>query len=232
MKLGIMQPYLFPYLGYWQLLNCVDEFIILDDVNLIKRGFINRNYVLVNGTAHMFTIPLKKASQNNLIMDTKLNFNGEEKQQFLKMIQYAYKKAPYYEQVYSVIEDAIENDEDDLTGYIEYSLKCILDYLSIHTPLLRSSQMQKNPSLSGEDRILELCRIRNATQYINPIGGLELYHRDLFQKHGITLSFLQMDDVEYRQYKHDTVKNLSIIDVMMFNSKEAVAKLLEAYTLL
>lgn len=95
MKTAIMQPYFFPYLGYFQMFNAVDKFVLLDDVNFIMRGYINRNSILLNGKAHKFSIPLEKPSQNKLINETKLNFSLKDKENFLKTIQLAYKKAPF-----------------------------------------------------------------------------------------------------------------------------------------
>jgi hypothetical protein len=104
MKIAIMQPYLFPYIGYWQLINMVDEFILLDDVSFITRGYINRNSILLNGKDYLFSIPSNKPSQNKLIKDTQLKFFDKDKINFLKTINMAYKKAPYFHNAYPVIE--------------------------------------------------------------------------------------------------------------------------------
>ena len=114
MKLGIMQPYFFPYLGYWQLINAVDTFVLLDDVNFIMRGYINRNSILVNKKQNLFTIPLDKPSQNKLIKDTKLKFDAKTKNNFIKTIDLAYKKAPEYNKFYPVLEEIINNQTEDL----------------------------------------------------------------------------------------------------------------------
>ena len=123
MKLAIMQPYFFPYLGYFQMFNAVDKFVLLDDVNFIMRGYINRNSILVNQKAHLFSIPLEKPSQNKLINETKLNFQEKDKENFLKTITLAYKKAPYYNDFYPVLEDIINNPEIDLTLFLKYSFE-------------------------------------------------------------------------------------------------------------
>lgn len=96
MKLAIMQPYFFPYLGYWQLINAVDKFVLLDDVNFIMRGYINRNSILLNGKSYLFSLPLEKPSQNKLINDSKLNFQHNDREKLLKTIQLAYKKSPFF----------------------------------------------------------------------------------------------------------------------------------------
>ncbi len=234
MKAAIMQPYLFPYLGYWQLLNAVDCFILLDDVNFIKRGYINRNSILLNNAAHLFTIPIEKSSQNKRIMDVNLKFSQQEKEKFLKMIFFAYKKAKNFETVYPMLENIVMYHEDDLTGYIENSIKCICNYLDIMVDMKRSSYLKKAKELKGEERIIEICRVIGADIYINPIGGVDLYHAETFHKNNIELYFLQMqgEEVIYKQYNNVFVKNLSIIDILMFNTKQQVKELLEQYTLL
>ena len=123
MKVGIMQPYFMPYIGYWQLINVVDKFVLLDDVNYIMRGYINRNSILLNGKPYRFTLPVENASQNKLIMDTKLRFAQEKKQDFFKTISNAYGKAPCYRKVAPIIEDIINNSDDDITEYIKYSIQ-------------------------------------------------------------------------------------------------------------
>ena len=179
MKVAIMQPYLFPYIGYWQLINAVNQFVILDDVNYIKQGFINRNYILLNGQSHMFSIPICQASQNRLIMDTKLNFSPKEKMKFIKTIEFAYKKAPYFLDVFPIIRDIIGNDESNLTKYILNSILKINKYLGIKTDICISSQLKKDNCLKGEERIKEICKCVGADIYINPSGGRMLYHSEL-----------------------------------------------------
>ena len=141
-KVAIMQPYFFPYIGYWQLMNAVDMFVILDDVNFIKRGFINRNNILLNNQPYMFSIPLERPSQNKLIMDTKLNFSDKEKDSFLKTINLAYKKAPYFETVFSLIQNIVKLQELDLTKYIHNSFNEVNKYLGIDTRILVSSNIK------------------------------------------------------------------------------------------
>lgn len=234
MKVGIMQPYIFPYLGYWQLINEVDIFIILDDVNYIKRGYINRNRILLNGVAYMFSIPIVHSSQNRLILDTKLSFDSKSKERFLKMIYLSYKRARYFDVVYPIIEEIVLYDESDLTRFVEHSFLKICRYMEVKTEFIRSSQIRKSANIKGEERIIRLCEILHADMYVNPIGGIELYHRDMFEKEGIELKFLKLkqDEIIYKQYNNSFVSNLSIIDVLMFNSKEEIKKMLNLYELI
>jgi hypothetical protein len=233
MKVAIMQPYLFPYIGYWQLINAVDKFVILDDVNYIVRGFINRNRILLNGQPYMFSIPIKKASQNKLIMDTELNFTEEDKRKFLMTIKNAYRKAPYFHEVMPMIEKIIDNPETDLTSYIKNSILRINQYLDIDTEILISSQMEKDNTLKAQDRIIEICKKLNADIYINPCGGRGLYRHCDFEEEGLKLFFLTTigENIHYQQFKKEFVENLSIVDLLMNNGQNQIRNFLHQYIL-
>lgn len=231
-KIAIMQPYLFPYIGYWQAINAVDEYVLLDDVNFIMRGYINRNSILLNKKAHLFTIPLEKPSQNKLINEIKLNFSDKDKETFLKTIVMAYKKAPYFNDVYPIIEKIIKNSENDLTQYIKFSIETIKNYLNTDTLIKLSSDIEKDNSLHAQDRIIAINKALEATAYINAIGGQELYDKTEFKKENIELKFIKMNDIEYKQFNNEFVPNLSIIDVMMFNSPEDIKIALNNYELI
>lgn len=232
MKLAIMQPYFLPYIGYWQLVNAVDTFVLLDDVNFIKKGYINRNYILLNGKSHLFSIPIEKISQNKLIKDTKLKFNNKDKENFLKTIIMAYKKAPYFSYVYPILEDIIFNDDNDLTSYIKYSIDKVNSYLDIKTEILISSQINKNNTLKSQDRIIEINKLLNASHYINAIGGQNLYDKSIFKQNDIELYFINTNDIIYKQLTNEFVPNLSIIDVLMFNSESEAQLMLDDYILI
>ena len=233
MKVGIMQPYFMPYIGYWQLINVVDKFVLLDDVNYIMRGYINRNSILLNGKPYRFTLPVENASQNKLIMDTKLRFAQEKKQDFFKTISNAYGKAPCYRTVAPIIEDIINNSDDDITEYIKYSIQKVMSYLGINTEILVSSQIPKNQELKGEERIVEICKRLGADVYINPCGGRKLYHQNVFMSKNIKLYFLdtRKEDIIYDQKRNEFIDNLSIIDILMFNEVDIMQELLKRYEL-
>ena len=156
MKFAIMQPYFFPYLGYWQMFSAVDKFVIYDDVNFIMRGYINRNSILVNGEAHLFSIPLEKPSQNKLIKDTKLKFDTKSRENFLKTITMAYKKASYFSTFYPILCDIIYKDTNDLTTFIKHSFEKIKEYLGLNTQILMSSEIEKDEKIRGQDKIVAL----------------------------------------------------------------------------
>lgn len=230
---AVDQPYFLPYIGYWQLLNAADVFVILDDVNYIKRGFINRNSILLDGMPYRFSIPVKDASQNRLIMDTKLCFDNKEKKKFLSRLEYAYGKAPRFEQVYPLLDAVIQYDEEDLTDFIRNSLTVIARYLGITTKIMKSSEMDKDNTFTGQDRIIEICRWLKADTYINPTGGRHLYDHVHFNKENINLFFLDTrnENIVYSQFREKFVGMLSIVDIMMFNSIEEIGKFLKEYDL-
>jgi hypothetical protein len=229
MRIAIMQPYLLPYLGYYQLIAAVDKFVILDDVHFINKGWINRNRILVNGKSTFFTVPLEKASQNRLIKDICILPATSWKIKFLKTIELAYRKAPYFELVYPMVQKIMEHDESVISKFIYQSLLHITAYLEITTEIIASSVIYQNSDLAAQDKIIDICFQEKATQYINPLGGIELYDDDKFKTVGIQLHFLKSHLPVYRQYNAEFVPALSIIDVLMFNSKATVQNFIGAY---
>lgn len=232
MKLGIMQPYFLPYIGYWQLLNAVDKYIIYDDVNYIKGGWINRNRILINKEVKYFTIKLNGASPNKLINEVEVSTDKIYKKKMLKTVEENYKKAPFFNIVFPIIEEIIENDEKNLANYLKYSIEKICNYLEIKTELLLSSELEKDNSLRGKDKVISICKKMGATEYSNAIGGQELYSFEEFKENGIELKFLKTEEIIYKQFNNEFIPSLSILDVMMFNSKEKVKEFLENYTLI
>jgi len=225
MKVAIMQPYLFPYIGYFQLMNAVDEFIIYDNIQFTKKGWINRNRILVNGVDAYITLPLKKDSDYLNIKDRFLSDEWpNERKKTLNRITESYRKAPQFNFVYPIIESILMYEERNLFSFIFNSIKEINQYLDIKTPLIISSSIPINHDLKAENKVIELCKARKATTYINPIGGVELYSKEDFKNEGLELQFLKANNITYPQFKNDFVPFLSIIDVMMFNPKEAVTE--------
>ena len=230
-KIAIMQPYLFPYLGYWQLINYVDDFIIFDDVNYIKKGWINRNNILLNKQKYLITLPVQKASQNKLIKDLFFIDQNEIINKIFQTIALAYKKAPYYKEIIALIEEILFFENKNIPYFIFNQLKIINKFLKVNTNLEFSSRIIKNEDLKGQDKIIDICIKKQATIYINPIGGIELYKRDDFKKNNIDLFFLKMGDIKYKQFNNNFINNLSIIDLLMFNSKNEVLRLLDDFVL-
>jgi hypothetical protein len=232
MKVGIMQPYFLPYIGYWQLINAIDTFILLDDVNYINRGWINRNRILINGQPKYITVPLCNASQNKLINEISIVKDSTWKKNILKTIELNYKKAPYFAQIFPIVHEIIFDDKTGITEYIESSLKLICTYIGINTQILLSSKINKDNTLKAQDRIIEICKRLSADTYINPQGGKDLYNQESFQNNGINLHFLVPENIAYKQFGNEFVLWLSILDILMFNSIEETKEMLNKYILL
>lgn len=232
MKLGIMQPYFVPYIGYWQLLNAVDKYVIYDDVNYIKNGWINRNRILVNGQPTYFNIPMLGASSFKLINEVEVNLDERLIAKNVKTIEQAYKKAPYFDEIFPLIKNIIEYKEKNLSKYIENSIRKIADYLDIKTEIIVSSTINKDNSLKGKDKVIHICKQLGANEYYNAVGGQEMYSFDEFEENGIKLGFVETEKIVYKQFSNEFQSNLSIVDVLMFNSKEEVKSYLKKYNLI
>ncbi len=228
MTLAIMQPYFFPYIGYWQLINAVDTFVIYDDVNFIKQGYINRNSILALGKAQVFTLELAGASSNKLINEIEVRTNTIK---LLKTVKQNYIKAPYFEVVFPIIEDVLMQDEKNLAKFLGYSFEKISKYLVLNTKFIYSSDIEKDSSLKAQDKVIDICKNLEAKHYINAIGGQELYDKETFKQKNIELNFIKTELVAYNQFKNEFVPYLSIIDILMFNSKEVIKKMLSGYEL-
>lgn len=229
MTIGIMQPYFMPYIGYWQLLAAVDCYVVFDDVNYIKRGWVCRNDILLNGEKHMFSISLNGASQNKLFNEITIL---DDFRKFFRTIENAYKKAPFYQSVLPLLQDITNCPDRTLGAFMLHSFQVVLDYLGIHTELLLSSSLQKDNTLRGKDKVMQICHLLGADTYYNAIGGQALYDKDEFHQNGLNLYFLQTADIVYPQFRNTFVSNLSFIDVLMFNSPEQIRQLLTQYTLI
>ncbi|GAB3700985.1 WbqC family protein [Spirosoma flavus] len=234
MTLAIMQPYFLPYIGYMQLMKAVDTFVLYDDVAFINRGWINRNRLLINGQEFMFTVPLKDASQNKRINEVHLADDPKWRSKLLKTIEQGYRKAPFYQTVMPLTEKIVNFTTDSIADLVHIGLVELNQYLGLTTELVKSSSIYDNVALKAQERILDICRQTGATQYINPIGGTELYDKPTFAEAGIQLNFIKSKKVEYLQASKtaEFVPWLSIIDVLMYNDVPAVQAMLDEYELM
>jgi hypothetical protein len=229
MKLAIMQPYFFPYIGYFQLINAVDKFVFYDDVNFIKNGWINRNRILLNGQFHYFTVQLKNAGSFKIIKEVEFTDNRSKLQ---KTLEQAYKKAPYYNVAMPILIDCLNYPTNKISELAIYSVKRTSYYLGINAEFENSSvNYYDTKGLEKAERISQICKINNAGTYINPIGGQEIYKKEQFLCNKINLFFIQSNSTEYKQYNDKFIPDLSVIDVMMFNSKEKICEMLNQYEL-
>lgn len=226
-----MQPYFLPYIGYWQLLNAVDEYVIYDDVDFIKGGWINRNRILINGRPQYMNIQMRGASSFSLIKEVGIDSSIRWRRKLLSTIAMAYHKAPCYPNVLPVVETIVLCEAENLAEYIAHSIRCVCSYLGIETKLLISSELVQNRSLHGQERVLDICHRLGATEYFNAIGGRTLYDKERFAEAGMELRFLKSCDIAYEQMSGTFIPGLSILDVMMFNPVEQIRSFLKAYEL-
>ena len=229
MKLGIMQPYFMPYLGYWQLMSAVDKYVVYDDVNYIKGGWVSRNNILMNGQKKMFTITLGGASPNKLFNEVTV---ADDFVKFSKTLHTCYSKAPYYAETIELMQKIFDSNARDLGHFMLNSFHVVLDCLGIETKLILSSTIEKDNSLKGKDKVLSICKILGADTYYNAIGGQKLYDKLEFADNGIKLSFVEPHLEAYKQVKTtEFIPGLSMIDILMHNSKEKIREMLKDYTL-
>ena len=221
MKLGIMQPYFMPYIGYFQLMKAVDKYVVYDDVNYIKGGWANRNHILINGEKEMFTVTLQKASQNKLFNEIVI---GDDFKKLMKTLQMNYSRAINFDQTMVLMERIISFPNKQLAVFIANSFREILSYLSVETEILMS--------LRGKDKIIQICEILGADTYYNAVGGKNLYDQEEFREHGITLNFVDSLPQVYSQlHTREFVSGLSMVDVLMNNTKDEVNRLLDSFQL-
>jgi hypothetical protein len=221
LKLGIMQPYFFPYIGYFQLINAIDLFVVYDNIKYTKKGWINRNRLLQGGKDAVFSLPLRSDSDSLQVRDRSLA-GDFDRSKLLNKFRGAYARAPHFSEVFPMLERAINHSDQNLFAYIYNALVCTCQYLGVTTPLRVSSSVEIDHGLKGQDKVIALAKAVGATTYVNMIGGSELYDRGEFAAQGVKLTFLRPKPLEYRQFGGDFVPWLSIVDVLMFNSLDAI----------
>lgn len=225
-----MQPYFCAYIGYYQLINSVDKFVICDNMQYTKRGWFNRNRILNSGTEKTFTIPLKKdKSFINVNLRYLADNSIKERERILKQIQSFYKKAPFFSQNYPIIRRLFIPEISNLFDFIHFSVVELCSNLDIKTKIILSSSLDIDPELKAQDRIIEMCKYLKTDIYVNPIRGKKLYDKESFKKEGIDLRFIKVKKIEYAQFGHEFVPWLSIIDVLMFNEIEQAKSYLNEY---
>ena len=232
MKVGIMQPYFLPYVGYFQLINEVDIFVLYDNIEYTKKGWINRNNYLLNGKPYLFTIPLKKDS-DYLNIENRIISESFKKNKLLTKIKEAYNKAPCFKNIFPLIESIVNHKESNLFEFIINSIYKICKNLEINTKIIRSSHIEIDHGLKAEEKVISICKSLNATTYINPIGGLELYDKRSFNEKNLDLTFLKANlNIKYDQGFDVFVPNLSILDLLMHLDKNEIKKILTEYKLI
>lgn len=223
MILTSMQPYFLPYIGYFQLMQASDRFVIYDNIQYTKKGWINRNRILQNGQPVYISLPLRSDSDYLHIDQRVLADNHQEQAAAnLRKIAALYRKAPQFEAVYALMERIYACEHSNLFAFILHSLEVVCAYLHIEPGFVVSSTLPVDASLKAETRVIANCHAMGAETYINPIGGVSLYNYDRFRENGIRLRFLKANPIQYEQFGTTFVPSLSILDVMMFNPPDRI----------
>lgn len=228
MMLALMQPYFFPYIGYFALIAHSDLFIFFDQAQYIRRGWVNRNRIagLVKGWDYI-TVPVNKCSQQTTIAEVTISKHFPWRDRIMGQLQRYEKDAPFYEAVRALVLDCLASEETRLS---ELNISCIhkvCQYLGLEPKTRKLSEMEfDSASLHGaEDWVLGVCRHFGADGYLNLPGGVELYSPEAFQRAGIQLRFIENAGVSDRTRNVSANENLSIIDVLMWNSPQKVRNL-------
>lgn len=218
MRVGIMQPYFLPYIGYWQLIGCVDYFVVLDDVNYISRGWINRNRIVVNGRPFWLTIPLQKSSQNKLINELLIQGDDGWKHHMLRTLSFAYSKAELFPEIFRLFSESLELAEGNLSRYLSNLIYCLSEKLCALPSFIPTSAIFSKGQLKGQDRILDICVQLGASEYVNLPGGRALYDEEKFYANRIKLQFLEQPKTMSLSSGLEIEGSLSILDTLMHNS--------------
>ena len=226
---AIMQPYFLPYMGYWQLINAADEFVVYDNIQYTKKGWINRNRFLQNGKDEVFSIPLKADSDFLDVSEREVSPTFD-REKLVRQLQGAYRKAPHYAENFPVIEGIIRHPENNLSDFINHSIVALNDYLGIKSKITKSSAIEiDHKSLKGQDKVIAISLALGGQEYMNPIGGLDLYDRDEFERQGLKLTFLRSRALQYKTFDAPAIPHMSILDVLMFNSRAQTQDYLTSY---
>ncbi|MBN3790859.1 WbqC family protein [Burkholderia sp. Ac-20353] len=228
MKLAIMQPYLFPYVGYFQLAAAVDKFVFYDDVAFIKNGWINRNRILLGGHAHYLTVPLVGASSSRRIDEVQIQPRERWQPKLRELLRHAYAKAPHYAGVTELVERILSLETDSIARLAAHGVMETCRYIGIAPAFVATSTQYRNAALKGEVRVLDICAREQARTYVNLPGGRALYDRASFAAADIDLAFVEPELRPYPQFGAPFVPGLSILDLLMFNRVDAVRAMLLA----
>jgi hypothetical protein len=208
-----MQPYFLPYIGYFQLMQYCDVFVIYDDIQYSKQGWINRNRMLLNGAPRTFTLPLQRDSDFLDIRDRRISPEFEP-EKLMGLFNQAYAKAPGWDPSSDLVRSILAYPSRNLFDFVANSIANVASCLGIETKLVVSSDLNVKRSLRGQDRVLTTCEVLGAKEYINPIGGLSLYSDSVFRRSDVSLRFLRSNLTEYPQNGGTFLAGLSITDVV------------------
>ncbi len=235
MRLGIMQPYFLPYLGYFSLIAATDRFVIFDPVQYIRHGWINRNRVLKPDfeQPQYIQIPLVKHARQTLIRDIKISGRSDCKARIMRQIQHYKRRAPYFEQARSILQECLELETESLVALNVHCLVTVCRALDLEFKPTRFDELPQTiqPVLQAGEWAVHMSAALGASVYINPIGGRDIFQPQQFTDRGIELQFLENSLAEYPQKNRQFVAGLSILDVLMFNSVAETRRQIDSFTI-
>jgi hypothetical protein len=232
MIVSIMQPYFFPYLGYFQLMAASDVFVAYDDVQFIKGGWVHRNRILLNGAPVWMSFPVVTESHTLQIRQREYIQGRSHRTKLLRRLEGAYRQAPNFEATMNLVEKILTTPERNVAVLNTYALQEIASAIGLHTRIVTSSSLDKDNVARGAERVVSICGSVGAKVYLNAIGGVNLYDADFFEKRGLILRFIKPQFPEYGQSSSDFVGALSIIDVMMNIQFSDIGRMLGQYRIL
>jgi hypothetical protein len=234
MKLAIMQPYFFPYIGYWQLIHAADRFVLFDDAQYMRHGWINRNRILKPaGGWQYILVPLKKHEMTESIRNVQAHPDKQWRELIIAQLAHYKKKARYFDETNELVKECLFNKSEQSIAAINFAIiKKISAYLGIEKEIVRSSEQNFNYSDVGDsgEWALRISEQIGASEYINPAAGAGLFDPEKFLSSNIKLTFLKPKEIVYSQ-RGEFEPFLSIIDVLMFNGIEGTKELLKNYSI-
>lgn len=233
MKLAIMQPYFFPYIGYYSVLKHVDRYIYLNNVQYIYHGWMNRNRILHPKEGWQYiNVPIKKHSRNDVINEVIINNQIEWKKKILNQIEHYKKHAPFYGEVKQLLEKIFSHDFERLSELNISIDQAIAEYLGITTltDVISEMDLRYEKPVKPDEWALNICKaLGSVKEYWNAPGGKEFFDAEKYARANIDLKFLKINLHPYKQKGNQFEAGLSIIDGMMFNSVEEINKMLDDF---
>lgn len=233
MKVAIMQPYLFPYIGYFQLIHSVDIFVTLDNVNFIKKGWINKNQILAHDHIQKIQLPVSKMSQNRWINQHEFHELDAALSKLTSQCEQTYSKQQGFQRLHQLLKQHELIKASNVADFLHQSIQMVSDELGLTTKFLKASDIEVAGNLTGQERILAICNRLKAAEYINLPGGRALYSEEKFRERKLKLSFLSPKLEAYQQQKVNSefVSYLSILDILANCNSDVIAEQVTNYDL-
>lgn len=235
MKIVLMQPYFFPYIGYFTLIKHTDMFVVFDMAQYIRRGWIHRNRILgFHGEPVFVNAQIVKAPQNTPIHQIKLKSGDGWKEEILKKVEAYRNIAPYYQEVYHLVESCLNASGSSLAELNVHSIIAVSEFLGLSPNMVQLSELNINLEdiQQPDDWGLRVAQYYGADEYINAPGGQEFYSREKYGQNGVEMFFYRAKLPPYNQRTPVFHAGLSIIDVMMFNTKEEIHQMIDDFDIL